>query len=61
MRTEKECMYLGSMIAELNNNQLSLLFGMLIGAYLKRPESLFWEVLERFERDSHGKRGGIYL
>lgn len=47
-RTEKDCIHLGAIIAELNDSQLALLFGLLIGSYLLKPNALFWDVLERF-------------
>jgi hypothetical protein len=51
MRTERDCVYLSSVMAELNETQAFLLLGLLLGTYTKHPDALFWDVMIDFSKN----------
>ena len=56
MRSPEDCRFISAAVITNEQTALALLFGLLCGAYLKKPDALFWDVCIRFiEKRSTGE------
>jgi hypothetical protein len=48
MRQVEDCRVIASAVITNNDCNLALILGLLCGAYLCKPDALFWDVLVRY-------------
>jgi len=52
-RTSKDCQVLAAAVmSELTQVAANMLFGILLATYRLRPDSMFWDIVERFLMNS---------